>query len=301
MTPTVSRPPLGKTQPYDAGISPQSSTIRPANRRADRFRHGYLQFKPEIYLGELRARMPGGDAGRAVSADDHLRGHGGPVGEPGAGAVPRLVNRSHQRLLPHHRALLLRVTAAPRRTPPASPSPAPARARPGELPAAAQGERDGPDLVPGGHLDLPRDGAERRPDQAAAARLVPRMFRPLEHDRPRPGRGRRAGRGQPGRARPRRRRHPTQHVPAHQQPRSSHNHPCNGAPPASQSERPDASGTMCACGTTSGWLCQAGLSGRGETRAPHGSEALTGPLEHHSRGADCRRGMVHPRGIPSDI
>jgi glycosyltransferase involved in cell wall biosynthesis len=154
--------------------------LRPARHRlqrgiADALRTGYLrargrvlvfypadlQFKPEVHLGELRAHVPGGDAGRAVRPDDHFRGDFRPVGEPGAGAVTRLVDRSDQRLLPQHRALLLRVVRE------RSVELRPRHHRqqrlalgPGDFPAAAQGERDGPDLGPGRQLDLPRDGAE---------------------------------------------------------------------------------------------------------------------------------------------
>ena len=203
MTPTVRRSPFGKTQPYEAGILPQSSSTRPAHRPADLVRHGDFQLEAEVHLVELRADVPGGDAGGAVGADDHLRGDLRTVREPGRRVPVRLVDRANLGPLPEPRAVLLgplqqrgvELIAHHHREQRLA-------VRTGELLPAAQRDRGPADLVACGHVDQAARGGAGRADQAAAARLVPRVLGPLKHDCSRSRRGRGTRRGQPGRSRP---------------------------------------------------------------------------------------------------
>jgi hypothetical protein len=129
--------------------------------------------------------MAGTDAGRAVGADQDAGTHAGPVGEPGAGVIAVLGDPAHRGPLPHggtrrHGRPAERVVELLAR----HHGEQGVAVLPGEGAPAVEGDGHGSDLVARGHRDVVAGDGERGADEATATRLVPGMFRPLQHDRP---------------------------------------------------------------------------------------------------------------------
>jgi hypothetical protein len=166
-------------------------------------RDGDFQLQAQVDLVERDADVPGANPGGAVSADDDAGGDGIAAREPGVRVAGLLADRADGGLLAHLRAggqrpvqqrgvELIAHDHCQQRP----------GIRPGELIAAAQREGRLGDLVAGRQSRQVPHGIQRRPDQAAAAGLVPGMLGPLHDDRPRPRAGRRVRGRQPGRPAP---------------------------------------------------------------------------------------------------
>ena len=182
ITPTVSRSPLGKTQAYDPGIGPQSSSSRPRHRScstsagtgisSSRPRSTWRYRPLRAGRSPRRSRPP-----RSPPAPRRF----GTVGQPDAYPLGVLLDRADRDPLAapgaggdRRRAQpVVELLAAHHRHQPACSLPA------GELPSAVAGERHPVHLVVRGHLDPAADSGQRGADQAAAAGLVARVLGPL--------------------------------------------------------------------------------------------------------------------------
>ena len=193
---------MGKTQPYEPGIGPQSSMTRACHCAATGGGTGISSSSPRSTWLEPGPNVPGGDSRRAIGADQHPGPDTRPVRQPGPGQPAVLADPPHRGPLPHRDARV--GSGFAQRVVEVFPGHHGQQRRigvAGELTPPVQGGGDVVDAVPRGHLHVPGRHRERGPDQAAAAGLVPGMLGPLDHDRPRPGSRRGQGGGQACRSR----------------------------------------------------------------------------------------------------
>ncbi len=198
ITPTVSRSPLGKTQAYEPGMAPQSSSSRPRHRSCSAGGTGISNSRPRSTCRYRTPTCRRGHPRRAVRPDHGTSRDRRTVGQPQAYPLGVLLDRADRDPLPQLRAGGDRRRAQPvvellaahhrhHRTAVAA----------GELPTAVAGECHPVHPVVRGHLDPILNGRQRGADQATAAGLVPRVRGPLDDKCGNARTGSGVGRGQP--------------------------------------------------------------------------------------------------------